>query len=111
MKIFVAILITLVFFLSGINKVKNFDGVRKSIQKKFIISTNCSTGPSEILDYGRGGILTPVRDYHNLAKNIIYYKKNAKKLKHKLVYARKRLYRFDENKNLIKYSDLIRKTI
>ena len=39
MKILVAILITLVFFLSGINKVKNFDGVRKSIQKKFIIST------------------------------------------------------------------------
>ena len=81
------------------------------ILKKFIISTNCSTGPSEILDYGRGGILTPVRDYHNLSKKIIYYKKNEKKLKHKLVYARKRLYRFDENKNLIKYSDLIRKII
>lgn len=81
------------------------------ILKKFIISTNCSTGPSEILDYGKGGILTSVKDYHSLAKKIIFYKKNAKKLKHKLDYARKRLYRFDENKNLIKYSDLIRKTI
>tara|TARA_B100000886_G_scaffold144974_1_gene98600 strand:- start:32768 stop:33838 length:1071 start_codon:yes stop_codon:yes gene_type:complete len=81
------------------------------ILKKFIISTNCSSGPSEILDYGKGGILTPVGDYHSLAKKIIYFKKNKKKLKHKLVYARKRLYRFDENKNLIKYSDLIKKNI
>ena len=79
--------------------------------KKFVISTNCSTGPSEILDYGKGGILTPVQDYQSLAKKIIYFKKNKKKLKHKLVYARKRLHRFDENKNLIKYSDLIKKNI
>ncbi len=79
--------------------------------KKFVISTNCSSGPSEILDYGKGGILTPVGDYQSLSKKIIHYKNNVKKLQGKLIYARKRLYRFDEKKNLKKYSNLIKKNI
>ena len=38
--------------------------------KKFVISTNCSTGPSEILLKGKGGILVPIKDYKNLANKI-----------------------------------------
>ena len=49
--------------------------------KKFVISTNCSTGPSEILSKGKGGILVPVNDYKNLAEQIIFFKKNKKKKK------------------------------
>jgi len=39
MEVLSAFLVTLMFFISGINKVKNFNSVTKSIQKKFIIST------------------------------------------------------------------------
>ncbi len=39
MEVLIACLITIMFFISGINKIKNFSGVRKSIQKKFIVST------------------------------------------------------------------------
>ena len=30
---------------------------------KFVISTNCSTGPSEILNNGKGGILVPIKKF------------------------------------------------
>ena len=33
---------------------------------KIIISSDCPTGPSEILDGGKGGILFKVGDYKNL---------------------------------------------
>ena len=36
--------------------------------KKFVISSNCPTGPSEILDKGKGGLLFKVGDYHDLEK-------------------------------------------
>ena len=48
---------------------------------KFVISTNCSTGPSEILLNGKGGILVPIKNFKKMAKNIIYYYENKKKLK------------------------------
>ena len=41
---------------------------------KFIISSNCPTGPSEILSYGKGGILFKMGDYNDLEK-IIFLKK------------------------------------
>lgn len=39
--------------------------------EKLIISTDCPTGPREILDYGKAGILTPVGDADALADAII----------------------------------------
>lgn len=39
MDVLVACMITIMYFLSGINKIKNFNSVRKSIQKKFIVSS------------------------------------------------------------------------
>jgi len=39
MEVIIAFLITIMFFLSGIDKIKKFSGVTKSIQKNFIIST------------------------------------------------------------------------
>jgi glycosyltransferase involved in cell wall biosynthesis len=41
-----------------------------------IISTNCETGPKEILENGRYGILTNVADSNDLAKKMIYLAKN-----------------------------------
>ena len=36
-----------------------------------IISTNCKSGPSEIIDYGKGGYLVPVSNKSLLAKNYL----------------------------------------
>ena len=77
--------------------------------KKFVISTNCSTGPSEILSKGKGGILVPINDYKNLANKIIFFKKNKKNLKKKLLFARRNLDRFDLKQNLRKFLRIIDK--
>ena len=76
---------------------------------KFVISTNCSTGPSEILINGKGGILVPIKNYKKLARSIIYYNSNKQKLKKKLHYAKKHLKRFDFKKNLNSYLNIINK--
>tara|TARA_B100001057_G_scaffold164680_1_gene165230 strand:- start:4381 stop:5523 length:1143 start_codon:yes stop_codon:yes gene_type:complete len=79
--------------------------------KKFIISTNCPTGPKEILDNGKGGSLFEVGNQTDLAKKIIRYQKeksiNIKKINHNY----QRLDRFDYNFNLDKYYKVIVKFI
>jgi len=79
--------------------------------KKFIISTNCPTGPSEILSKGKGGILIKIGDYKELANQIIFYKKNIKQCKLMLNHSIKQLHRFDEKENLLKYYFTIKKYI
>ena len=44
--------------------------------KKYIISTNCPTGPREILDNGRYGSLVKIGDYKKISKILMNYKKN-----------------------------------
>ena len=44
--------------------------------KKFIISSDCPTGPKEILNNGKFGDLFKVGDYKSLSKLILNYKKN-----------------------------------
>ena len=78
------------------------------VLNKFTISSNCPTGPSEILDNGKGGLLFKTKDPKDLAKKIIYFVKNKKKCIQKLHYAKKRIIRFDKNTNLLKYEILIK---
>tara|TARA_B100001741_G_scaffold311718_1_gene313455 strand:- start:3893 stop:4969 length:1077 start_codon:yes stop_codon:yes gene_type:complete len=77
------------------------------VLKKFIISSNCPTGPNEILLNGEGGLLFKTGDYKELSKKIIYYSKNKKKCNKLLNFALKNLYRFDYKQNLNKYYNLI----
>jgi glycosyltransferase involved in cell wall biosynthesis len=49
--------------------------------KKSVISSDCPTGPKEILDNGNYGSLFKVGDYRSLAKLIINFKKNNDKIK------------------------------
>ena len=51
--------------------------------KKFVISSDCPTGPREILDNGKGGMLFKVSNYKMLANKIIFYNKNKKLLNKK----------------------------
>jgi glycosyltransferase involved in cell wall biosynthesis len=49
--------------------------------KKSLISSDCPTGPKEILDNGNYGSLFKVGDYKSLAKSILNFKKSKKKIK------------------------------
>ncbi len=73
--------------------------------KKFVISSNCPTGPNEILNDGKGGLLFKTGNPNDLAKKIYYYYNNTKLLNKKIHFAYKNLNRFDYNKNLEKYYD------
>ncbi len=75
--------------------------------KKFVISSDCPTGPKEILDNEKGGFLFKVGEHNSLSKKIIQYSKNKKFLKKKIEYSNKRLNRFDYNKNLDRYLEVV----
>jgi len=74
---------------------------------KFIISSNCKAGPSEILDYGKGGLLYKVGNYKKLAESIIDYYYNKRKYKKRILHSKKKLYRFDYKKNLSLYYRIV----
>ena len=73
------------------------------VLKKFIISSQCPTGPKEILLNGKYGYLFKIGDYKNLAKLILQYSKNKKNNKRKINEAYKSLYRFNYERNCKKY--------
>ena len=79
--------------------------------KKYVISTDCPTGPREILLNGKIGSLFEVGDYKNLAKLIIQFKENKKIFKKKSKKAFSMLSRFDFEKNCEKYLFLVNKYI
>jgi len=75
--------------------------------RKFVISSDCPTGPKEILLNGKGGLLFKVGNYNQLAEKIITYKKNKIKSKKMLSFAIKKIKRFDYQKNLNEYFKLV----
>ena len=74
-----------------------------------IISSNCPTGPNEILMNGKLGELFPVGNYNILANKLLNFLKDKKILKAKSLDAIKYLKRFDPLINSKKYSSLILK--
>jgi glycosyltransferase involved in cell wall biosynthesis len=81
------------------------------VLNKFIISSRCPTGPAEILDNGKGGLLFKVKNFKELSEKILFYKKNKSNLKIKLIHAKKNLHKFDYIKNLAKYSNYLNRYI
>ena len=77
------------------------------ILNKLIISSDCPTGPKEILDNGKGGLLFKTGDSIDLAKKILFFVNNKKECDQKIKYAKKRIFRFNFKNNLIKYHQLI----
>ena len=75
-----------------------------------IISSNCPTGPKEILLNGKLGDLFEVGDYKKLADKIISFYKKKTKLRKKSLLAKNYFFRFDPNLNSLKYKKLIDKT-
>ena len=87
--------------------------LESQVLKKFIISSNCPTGPREILLNGKGGDLIDIGDYKALSQKIIRYsKKNNKirdQIRKKINLGYQNLDRFDYNFNMKKYHNLIKK--
>lgn len=76
-----------------------------------IISTDCPSGPREILLNGKLGILYKTGNYFDLYKKIVLFYKNKRKYRTKAKLAKKYLYRYDYKKNLNKYLSIINKYI
>ena len=73
------------------------------------ISSNCNSGPSEILLNGKGGDLFKVSDYNELSYKIVRHFKNMKLLRKKIKFAQKKLYRFDKNNHAKIYSKIFKR--
>ena len=71
--------------------------------KKFIISSNCPSGPKGILKNGKYGLLFKVGSVKDLVKKIKLYIDQKKNNKKKINLAYKSLNRFNYSKNLKKY--------
>ncbi|WP_415295276.1 glycosyltransferase [Candidatus Pelagibacter sp. Uisw_113] len=64
-----------------------------------IITTNCKSGPPEIIDNGRGGFLVPLKSPLALSEKIKFVINNNQVAKSKSLYAKKRINRFLCEKN------------
>lgn len=73
------------------------------VLKKIIVSTDCPTGPKEILQNGKLGFLCRVGDYQQIAKNIEHCKHKNKKINKIINKAYNSLDRFNYMENLNKY--------
>jgi len=79
--------------------------------KKIIISTDCPTGPKEILLNGKAGFLFDVGNIEQLKNKILFVidKKNSKIIKKKILIGYKSINRFNYNKNINNYFNLVKK--
>ena len=79
--------------------------------KKIIISTNCPTGPREILLNGKAGFLFNVGNVKELQKKIYYVtnKKNSKNINKKIRLGYLSMDRFNYSKNMKLYLKEVKK--
>ena len=77
--------------------------------KKYIISSDCPTGPKEILNKGRYGDLFKVQDHNELFKLLKNFNNKSKKIQLKINQGYKSLGRFDYKNNCEKYFKIISK--
>ena len=75
--------------------------------KKTVISSNCPTGPKEILKNGKAGFLFKTSNFKDLAKKIEISYFNKKISNEKIKFSQKLIYRFD----IIKNKDALKKII
>ena len=76
--------------------------------KKYIISTNCPTGPKEILLNGRAGDLIKMGDYRKLSSLINNYYNRKKIIINMINTGTKYFNRFDYYVNCKKYLNFIK---
>lgn len=77
--------------------------------KKFVIASDCPTGPKEILDNGKGGVLFKTGSYKDLSSKIMTYKKKNRSNIKKINFAYNSLKKYDKTKNLDLYYKMLSK--
>ena len=77
--------------------------------KKYIISTDCPTGPREILLDGKAGDLVKIGDYKKIAYLIKNYNRYKKNINNKIKIGFDNFDRFDYDLNCKKYLDFVNK--
>lgn len=73
-----------------------------------VISSNCNSGPSEILLNGKGGFIFNKKNHLELASKIELFIKNKKIFMKKMVIAKKNIFRFDEKRILKDYINILK---
>ena len=81
------------------------------VLKKIVFSTNCQTGPREILENGKNGTLFKVKDYKSLSRKILEFDKDKKKYRKKLQNLDNSLKDLIKKRNLSKYYSIIKKIL
>jgi len=81
------------------------------VLKKFVISSNCPTGPREILQDGKYGFLFKTQNYKKLSQLIFEYSKNKMKYNKKILLGYKSLNKFELNTNGRKYLNEVLKIL
>ena len=83
--------------------------IESLLLKKYIISSNCPTGPKEIIKNNKFGDIFNVGDDKTLSKLIINFFFNKKKLKKKIILGYISLNRFNYSSNCEKYYKTVKK--
>jgi glycosyltransferase involved in cell wall biosynthesis len=81
--------------------------IESQFLKKYVISTDCPTGPREILKNGKLGDLVKIGDYKSIARLLINF--NKKKINRKIQDAYNSLKIYDLNNNCSLYLEEIKK--
>ena len=76
-----------------------------------VITTDCKSGPTEIIKKNKGGFVVPVSNSQQIANKIFYCLKNYKLALKKAKYAKKYISRFSREKNAEKYLNELAKVI
>lgn len=76
-----------------------------------VISTDCKSGPGEIIEHGKSGLLVPVGDYQSLAKVIIRVLSDYSIRQSFSVEGKKRVAYFSPQKNMQQYEELFQRLI
>ena len=74
-----------------------------------VISSNCKSGPKEILLNGKGGYTFDKMNYLDLSKKIVLFKKDKKIFLKKMIISKKNIFRFNENKIIKNYMNILDK--
>jgi glycosyltransferase involved in cell wall biosynthesis len=77
--------------------------------RKYIISTDCPTGPREILLNGKAGDLIKIKDHKKLSLLIKEYHNKKKMIANKINIGSKNFHRFNYELNCKKYLDFVNK--
>ena len=74
-----------------------------------VITSNCNSGPMEIIDYGKYGDFFSPKDHKTLTEKVLNHFNNPRRLKNKMRNSKKHLKKFSIKKNIQEFNKLFNK--